>query len=97
MPELEMRLVYSVRTGEDVIYAEELRDDAVLTFTREPPDGWSGHTGRIDAALIAEAAFGSGITFVCGSNGFVEAATRLLMDAGLDPGAIRTERFGPTG
>jgi ferredoxin-NADP reductase len=92
-----MRLLYSVRTSEDVIYADELGDDAVLTFTREPPDGWAGHTGRIDAALIAEAAFGSGIAFVCGSNGFVEAATRLLMDAGLDPGAIRTERFGPTG
>jgi ferredoxin-NADP reductase len=97
MPELEMRLVYSVKTGDDVIYADELGDDAALTFTREPPEGWSGHTGRIDATLIAEAAFGSGIAFVCGSNGFVEAASRLLMDAGLDPGAIRTERFGPTG
>ena len=97
MPELEMRLVYSVRTGEDVIYADELGDDAVVTFTREPPDGWPGHTGRIDPALIEDAAFESGIAFVCGSNGFVEAASRLLMDAGLEPGSIRTERFGPTG
>ena len=32
-----MRLVYSVRTAEDVIYADELGDDAVLTYTREPP------------------------------------------------------------
>jgi len=97
MPELGMRLVYSVRTGEDMIYADELDDDAVLTFTREPPEGWSGHTGRIDASLIADAGFDSGIAFVCGSNGFVEAASRLLMDTGLDAGAIRTERFGPTG
>ena len=97
MPDLEMRLVYSVKAGDDVIYADELSGDAVLTFTREPPDGWSGHTGRIDAALIGDAAFDSGIAFVCGSNGFVEAASRLLMDAGLEPGAIRTERFGPTG
>ena len=49
MPELPMRLVYSVRTAEDVIYADELGDDAVLTYTREPPAGWSGHRGRIDA------------------------------------------------
>jgi len=97
MPELGMRLVYSVRMGEDMIYADELDDDAVLTFTREPPEGWSGHTGRIDASLIADAGFDSGIAFVCGSNGFVEAASRLLMDTGLDAGAIRTERFGPTG
>jgi ferredoxin-NADP reductase len=97
MPELEMRLVYSVRTGEDVIYADELGDDAVLTFTREPPQGWAGHTGRIDAALIGETAFDAGLAFVCGTNGFVEAASRLLMDTGLEPSAIRTERFGPTG
>ena len=56
MPELPMTLVYSVRTAEDVIYADELGDDrdVELTYTREPPDGWTGHTGRIDAALIAE-------------------------------------------
>ena len=37
------------------------------------------------------------VAFVCGSNGFVEAASRLLVDAGLDPARVRTERFGPTG
>ena len=36
--------------AEDVIYADELGDDAMLTYTREAPEGWSGHTGRIDAA-----------------------------------------------
>ena len=35
--------------------------------------------------------------YVCGSNGFVEAASGLLLDAGLKPDWIRTERFGPTG
>ena len=49
MPELAMRLVYSVRYADDVIYAGELGDDTLLTFTREPPEGWSGHTGHIDA------------------------------------------------
>jgi ferredoxin-NADP reductase len=97
MPELPMRLVYSVRTAEDVIYAAELGDDAVLTFTGEPPGGWSGHTGRIDAALIAEAGVEPRIAFICGSNGFVEAASELAVDAGLDPQQIRTERFGPSG
>jgi ferredoxin-NADP reductase len=97
MPQLPMRLVYSVRTGNDVIYADELGDDAVLTFTREPPAGWSGHSGRIDSELIAGAALDAGIAFVCGSNGFVEAASRLLLEAGYGPEQIRTERFGPTG
>ena len=96
-PDLPMRLVYSVRTAQDVIYADELGGDALLTFTREPPAGWAGHTGRIDAALIAQAATGHGTAFVCGSNGFVESATRLLLEAGFDAQQVRTERFGPTG
>jgi ferredoxin-NADP reductase len=97
MPELPMRLVYSVRSAEDVIYADELDGDAVLTFTRQPPAGWTGHTGRIDAALIADATPASAMAFVCGSNGFVETAAELLLQAGLPPQRIRTERFGPTG
>jgi ferredoxin-NADP reductase len=97
MPELPMRLVYSVRSAEDVIYAGELGNDAVLTFTRQPPEGWGGHVGRIDAALLGQAGLDSGIAFVCGSNGFVEAASRLLLELGFEPESIRTERFGPTG
>jgi ferredoxin-NADP reductase len=94
-----MRLIYSVRTAEDVIYADELGDDAVLTFTRSAPDGWQGHTGRIDQALVAGDAspFLAGLAFLCGSNGFVEAASQLLLEAGLPAQQIRTERFGPTG
>jgi ferredoxin-NADP reductase len=97
IPDLPMRLVYSVRSADDVVYADELGDDAVLTFTREPPENWPGHVGRIDAALIEAASFDSGIGFICGSNDFVEAAARLLLEAGLEPRRIRTERFGPTG
>ena len=98
MPELPMRLLYSVRSGEDVIYADELGDDAVLTFTREPPAGWSGHTGRIDADLLAEAGLDSGTAYVCGSNGFVEAASGLLLDAGFEAApdphrALRADRL----
>jgi ferredoxin-NADP reductase len=33
-------------------------------------------------------------TFVCGSDGFVEAVTGRLLDLGLIPETIRTERFG---
>ncbi len=99
MPELPMRLVYSVREADDVIYADELADDAVLTFTRSAPHDWSGHRGRIDQGLIDGAArdFTNGVAFVCGTNGFVESASVLLMDAGFEALQIRTERFGPTG
>ena len=96
MPELPMRLVYSVRSPAELIYAQELGEDAVLTFTRQAPEGWNGHSGRVDAALITSVADASATAFVCGSNGFVEPATGLLLDAGLPAGQVRTERFGPT-
>ena len=96
-PDLELRLVYSVRFADDVIYADELPADARLTFTREAPEGWEGHTGRIEPSLIAAAVVDPSVAFVCGSNGFVEAASQLLLSEGLGPGRIRTERFGPTG
>jgi ferredoxin-NADP reductase len=97
MPDLPMRLIYSVRNADDVIYADELGHDAVLTYTRSAPPGWTGHTGRIDAALVAEAAPEGATTFICGSNPFVEAASRLALEAGVEPSHVLTERFGPSG
>ena len=98
-PELPMSLIYSVRTPADVIYAQELGADVTLTFTREAPGGWSGHTGRIDGRLVAGAVASEHpeVAFVCGSNGFVETAAELLLEAGIPPARIRTERFGPSG
>ena len=99
MSDVPMRLIYSVRNADDVIYSDELGEDAVLTFTRSAPDGWQGHTGRLDKELISEhvSPFLLGTGFLCGTNGFVESASQLLLEAGVAPQQIRTERFGPTG
>jgi ferredoxin-NADP reductase len=35
--------------------------------------------------------------FVCGSTGFAEAASQLLVEMGMPPASIRVERFGPSG
>jgi len=95
--ELPMRMIYSARSPEETIFAAELGEETTLAYTRSAPDGWTGHRGRIDAELLAGVAGGmlGGTAFVCGSNGFVETAVGLLLDGGFDPGAIRTERFGP--
>ena len=94
MPNAEMRLVYSVRSAEDLIYADELGDDAV-SHSPASPDGWNGHTGA-STTLIAEAEPDTGVAFVCGTNGFVETASRLMMQRESTPadshGALR-----PTG
>jgi ferredoxin-NADP reductase len=97
MPDADMKLAYSVRTADDVIYADELGDDAVITYTRSAPDGWGGHTGRIDAEMLEPLVHPMATVFICGSNGFVEAASTLALAAGVGADRIRTERFGPTG
>jgi len=102
-----LRVLYSSRSLEDVIYREELtrmRDekgiDIRFTLTRQQPAGWDGYARRIDRALLAEVAFPSDDrprTYICGPTGFVEAAAGGLVELGHDPSSIRTERFGPSG
>lgn len=88
-PEVPVRLLYSVRTAEDLFYADELGEETTVRLSRVE--------GRIDAALVAAVAFDSGPAFVCGSHGFVESAAEHLMAAGYPPERIMTERFGPSG
>jgi ferredoxin-NADP reductase len=100
-----VRLIYSVRSPADILYAPELSErarvsplDITYLYTRAAPAGQP--TGRISANIVAAAAWppdGKPAIFVCGPTGFVEAAADLLVDAGHDPASVKTERFGPTG
>jgi ferredoxin-NADP reductase len=102
-----VRLLYSSRSLGEIIYREELmrfadEDGAVeidYALTREWPEDWQGHRGRIDRELLAGVAWPAGeqpLVFVCGPSGFVEAAAQALVDNGHATNRIRTERFGPT-
>jgi ferredoxin-NADP reductase len=102
------RLIYSVRDPGALLYAGELARreragdglEVTYVYTRSAPPGSSRPTGRINAALIASAGWPperAPAVFVCGPTGFVEAAADLLVRAGHNPGAIKTERFGPSG
>jgi ferredoxin-NADP reductase len=94
------RLLYSARTRADLIYPAELAGDGtIITLTRERPQGWDGRTGRIDRALLAEAAWPTAqrpLVYICGPTGFVEGAAEALVALGHEPSRIRTERFGPS-
>ena len=99
-----LRLLYSVRTLDDVAYRDELAGltgvEIRLTLTRSWPEGWRGYRRRIDRALLEEVAWPPAerpLVYVCGATGFVETAADLLVQLGYDPDRIRTERFGPTG
>ena len=100
-----MRLLYSSRTLEDVIYREELEHagphvEVFHTLTREQPPGWSGYSRRIDDEMLRDVAWPAAEAprvFVCGSTRFVDAAADGLLRLGYEPGWVRTERFGATG
>jgi ferredoxin-NADP reductase len=102
--EIPARLLYSVRALEEMIYRQELtaarNHDVRVALTREWPDDWQGHRGRVTPELLSEVAWPPGerpLIYVCGPTGFVEAIAERLVQAGHEPGRIRTERFGPTG
>ncbi|WP_082494543.1 MULTISPECIES: FAD-binding oxidoreductase [unclassified Methylobacterium] len=98
-PDVPALLLYSVATADDVIVADELTArarsepgfDLIVNLTRDD-------TGRrVDATTVERALSRLGAprhAFLCGSNAFVEAVANLLLDAGVPPGVIRTERFG---
>jgi ferredoxin-NADP reductase len=101
-----IRLLYSSRTLEDVIYRQELEDRAgddlqvFHTLTREQPPGWKGYTRRIDNEMLQEVAWPAADrphVFICGSTRFVDAAADGLVALGYPPLSIKTERFGATG
>ncbi|MEV4727792.1 ferredoxin reductase [Micromonospora humida] len=102
------RLIYSVRTPADVIYADELRTrarddlglDVTYVYTREAPDGWRGEPHRIGLADVNTHGWPAELEplcYVCGPTGFVETVADLLVGLGHPTRRVRTERFGPTG
>jgi ferredoxin-NADP reductase len=102
------RLLYSSRSREETIYAEELMSlaaengalEVFHTLTRSQPSGWVGYSRRIDKEMLEEVGWPSGqrpLAFVCGPTPLVETVATALVELGHDPARVKTERFGPTG
>jgi ferredoxin-NADP reductase len=102
-----VRLLYSARSLEDVIYRDELMAlstsdvvDVRFTLTRQQPEGWRGYGRRIDRELLGDVSWPADqrpLVYICGPTAFVETASSALVELGHDASRIRTERFGPTG
>jgi ferredoxin-NADP reductase len=106
--DVPIRLLYSSRSYEEIIYHEELERlaaqdgslEVIHTLTRSRPEGWSGYDRRIDAEMLAEVAWppeDSPLAFVCGPTPLVEAVGAALVGLGHGPARVKTERFGATG
>jgi ferredoxin-NADP reductase len=106
--EVPVRLLYSARGPDEVLYPSELGRlgsgdgprEVVYTYTRSSPPDWTGYTRRVDASMLSEVAWPPGdrpLAYVCGPTAFVETVANALHKLGHDPERIRTERFGPSG
>lgn len=102
------RLLYSSRTPEDIIFADELRSlaarsdglEVIHTLTRTQPTGWTGFARRIDGAMLREVVSplgGAPLVYICGPTALVENAANGLVQIGVGAERVRTERFGPSG
>jgi ferredoxin-NADP reductase len=102
-----MRLLYSARSQEDVIYRTELEElptqpgvEVIYTYTRSQPPGWTGYQRRIDGAMLQEVAPSRDEhprIYICGPTPLAEGVANGLVALGYEPATIRIERFGPTG
>ena len=90
-----LRVVVSARTRAVLPYADELAEaGALIVLTREA----SGPrpAARLTSMDLVPLCEPGQLNFVCGSAGFAETASQLLVDLGVPATAIRVERFGPS-
>jgi ferredoxin-NADP reductase len=93
-----VRLVVSARRPADLYYADELPGpETTVVFTREAPPGWPRPPGRLTPGDIGPALLPGATTYICGSAGFADAASDLVVGLGVPTERVRVERFGPTG
>ncbi len=101
------KLLYSVRSPDEVIYADEMNYlaslkngfELALTYTRRQPPDWKGYARRIDREMLREVVGPYGKEaqiYVCGPTLLVESAANTLVSLGFSGFQIHTERFGPT-
>jgi len=98
-----MRLVYSNRSEDEIVYRNELealekqnaRFRVLNTLTRTADGGWRGTTGRIGRELLQEAARGLAdpIYYVSGTPSMVVGTLRILTGLGVSEADIEYEAF----
>lgn len=93
-----LRLVVSVRTPDDLYFADEIEGpQTTIVYTRAAPPSSGRPPGRLAAGDIPQPIDTGSRVYICGSSGFADAATEVVVTAGIETAQIRVERFGPSG
>ncbi|TLZ91830.1 MAG: hypothetical protein E6K04_05425 [Methanobacteriota archaeon] len=100
---IPIRLIYSNRSEDEIVYRHELEALETLnphfrmlnTLTRTTDRGWKGATGRIDQELLRQATLGLAdpIYYVSGTPSMVVGMVRLLRGLDVPDSNIEVEAF----
>jgi predicted ferric reductase len=101
-----MKLIYGNRSEHQIAYRQELSalqgklNLQIELVLAEPPDGWTGRTGRLDRATLvaclsdlADEDRRSWLYFVCGPAPLIDSVERDLVLLGIPLRQIVTEKF----
>jgi ferredoxin-NADP reductase len=91
-----LRIAVSARTLAELPYADELVEAGALIVTTREAHGIRP-AARLTAIDLLPLWEEGQTAYVCGSAGFAETASQLLVELGMPPASIRVERFGPSG
>jgi ferredoxin-NADP reductase len=103
-PQVKMHLLYGSRVPDDVIFVDELKAIAAehpntkySLVISEPPEGFQGLTGFLDADLIrGEVGEIDGKTFyLCGPGAMYDFCLEALLKLGVPEYKIKRELYGP--
>lgn len=101
----KIKLIYSVKTPDDIMYREDLDKikklnpnfDYAVTVTRPNAEhNWTGRTGRIGIDLLKQniGNIENSIFYLCGPNEFVRSIIEMLENLGVKKGQIKTDAWG---
>jgi predicted ferric reductase len=96
-------LIYANNTWDEAAFRDELDDLraglrlTIIHVLRDPPDGWGGETGYVDAALISRHLPGWAVNrfhfYACGPEPLMDAAADAFAGLGVPPWRQASERF----
>jgi len=95
-------LFYANRDWDGVAFREELetlKDRLDLTLVHvleQPPEAWPGETGYVTAAILSRhlpPGYQRFQFFICGPDAMMDAAEAALIELGVPPERVHTERF----
>ncbi len=93
----QRKLIYANRTEQQIACQSDLDREDVTYVLSEPPQGWVGETGYVDAGVLdrafSEGAFQNWVFVLCGPKAMLDSVEDALIARGTPSSRLLSERF----